>query len=145
MVVRPIADAAELEAALALRIEVFCAEQGVSRDAEIDGRDDDARHLVALQGDAVVGTCRLIHERQTVLVQRVAVRREHRHTGLGSALLAFAEREARRLGATSLELHAQVASERFYRAVGYESYGERFLEEGIEHIAMRRPLSDARP
>jgi predicted GNAT family N-acyltransferase len=145
MVVRPVADAFELQAALALRVDVFCMEQGVSPDAELDGCDSDALHLVALHGDAVVGTCRLIHEGASVLVQRVAVRRELRGTGVGSALLARAEGEARRLGATTLELHAQVASEGFYRAVGYEPYGERFLEEGIEHIAMRRPLGETRP
>ena len=33
---------AEREAALALRHRVFCEEQGVARELEVDGRDDEA-------------------------------------------------------------------------------------------------------
>ena len=140
MIVRPSRDRAELDAALDLRLEVFCGEQGVSREAEQDGRDDEALHLVALDAGAVIGTCRLLARDGQLLVQRVAVRRGRRRTGIGAELLAEAERQARRRGASALEVHAQVDSEGFYRRAGYESVGDRFLEEGIEHVAMRRGL-----
>ncbi len=58
-------DAAERSAAAELRIRVFCDEQGVSRQEEIDGRDDDAVHLVAIERGAVVGTCRIVLNAQT--------------------------------------------------------------------------------
>ncbi len=41
-------DDEELEAAIALRERVFCDEQGVPRELEVDGLDRDALHLVAL-------------------------------------------------------------------------------------------------
>lgn len=141
MIVRPIREPAELEAALALRLEVFCGEQGVRPSAEQDGLDDAARHLVAIDDGDVVGTCRLLERDSRVIVQRVAVRRDRRRAGIGAALLAEAERHAREGGASELDLHAQTDSERFYADAGYASYGERFLEEGIEHIAMRRVLA----
>ena len=141
MIVRPSRDRAELDAALDLRLEVFCGEQGVSREAEQDGRDDEALHLVALDAGAVVGTCRLLTDDGHLRVQRVAVRNDRRRTGIGAELLAEAERQARRRGAAALELHAQVESEVFYRNAGYESVGDPFLEEGIEHVAMRRALT----
>ena len=42
--VRPARDQAEVDGALALRYEVFCVEQGVSLEEELDGRDGDGRH-----------------------------------------------------------------------------------------------------
>jgi len=51
-------DEAELRGALALREEVFCREQGVSREEEIDGRDGEAVHLVALEPDTGVSSGR---------------------------------------------------------------------------------------
>lgn len=141
MIVRPIRDGTELEAALALRVEVFCREQGVRLEAEQDGHDGEAAHLVAVEADEIVGTLRLIEGDGRVTVQRVAVRRDRRCAGVGAALLAAAEREARARGATALELHAQIESEPFYLSAGYTSYGPRFFEEGIEHVAMRRVLA----
>ena len=40
-------DEADRAACIALRIAVFCGEQGVTRDEEIDGLDETARHLLA--------------------------------------------------------------------------------------------------
>jgi predicted GNAT family N-acyltransferase len=139
--VRRIERPGEVSAALDLREEVFCGEQGVTREAERDGRDGAAVHLGAFDGDALVGTCRLLAEEDGIAVQRVAVRRDRRGRGIGAALMAAAERYARQRGAAALTLHAQLDSERFYRALGYESEGEPFLEEGIEHVAMRRRLA----
>ena len=48
----------ELEAALRLRHEVFCIEQGVPRREEQDGRDPDGIHLVAIADGRLVGTAR---------------------------------------------------------------------------------------
>jgi predicted GNAT family N-acyltransferase len=98
-------------------------------------------HLVALDAGAVIGTCRLLARDGHVLLQRVAVRNDRRRAGIGAELLAEAERQARRRGVAALEVHAQVDSEAFYRNAGYESLGDRFLEEGIEHVAMRRGLT----
>ena len=44
-------DEHELAAALALREEVFCGEQGVTFDGDRDGRDDEALHLVAVDDE----------------------------------------------------------------------------------------------
>ena len=54
-------DERELAAALALREEVFCGEQGVTFDGDRDGRDGEALHLVAVE-DEVLGTCRMLIE-----------------------------------------------------------------------------------
>ena len=37
-------------------------------------------------------------------------------------------------------LHAQRRAEGFYAAAGYLAEGEPFIEEGIEHVRMRKAL-----
>ena len=46
--VRRARDAAEIQAAMDLRVRVFCEEQGVSRKEELDGLDGESTHIVAL-------------------------------------------------------------------------------------------------
>jgi predicted GNAT family N-acyltransferase len=134
-------DEEELAAALALRIEVFCGEQGVTFEGDRDGLDDEAVHLVAVEGDEVVGTCRLLIEPVgTARFGRLCVRPSARGTGVGGLLLAEAEREARAAGARRIGMHAQTDALSLYRRAGFRPYGERFDEEGIEHLGMEMDL-----
>jgi predicted GNAT family N-acyltransferase len=134
-------DAAERSAATELRIRVFCDEQGVSREDEIDGRDGDAVHLVALERGAVVGTCRLLFDGTTCKLGRLVVDRDARRRGIGGRLLALAEDEARAAGAERIVLNAQTRARGVYRGAGYTEAGDRFMQAGIEHIRMERPLA----
>jgi predicted GNAT family N-acyltransferase len=139
--VRPARDDAEVEAAQRLRLAVFCEEQGVAPELEIDGRDGEATHLVALDGDEVIATCRLRFSRETCRLERMAVRIDRRGEGLGGRLLAEAEREARRAGATETLLHGQLAVRGFYERGGYAAVSEEILvEAGIDHVEMRKTL-----
>ena len=82
-------DEEELADALGLRIEVFCGEQGVTFDGDRDGLDDQALHLVAVDDDEVIGTCRmLITPGGTARFGRLCVRASARGTGVGALLLA---------------------------------------------------------
>jgi predicted GNAT family N-acyltransferase len=139
--VRPTRDQAEVAAALALREEVFCGEQGVSLAEERDGRDDEALHLVVVDDGVVVGTCRLLVEGTTVKLGRMAVSRTRRGLGLARALLSEAEAQARVLGAQRIVLAAQVSAQALYDRAGYDAYGDVFLDAGIEHVMMARTLS----
>jgi predicted GNAT family N-acyltransferase len=130
----------EMEAALALRHEVFCREQGVPEYEELDGRDGDGLHLVAVAGDEVVGTCRLLKVGATVQFSRLAVRADARRQGIATALLALADAETRALGGRRLVLHAQTYARELYEHAGYRARGRSFIEAGIEHIAMEKVL-----
>jgi predicted GNAT family N-acyltransferase len=133
-------DEDELAAALALREEVFCGEQGVTLDGDRDGRDDEALHLVAVDGE-LLGTCRmLIEPGGTAKFGRLCVRASARGRGIAAALLAAAEAEARAAGARRIGMHAQTDALELYRRAGYTAYGERFDEEGIEHLGMEKIL-----
>jgi len=139
--VRPARDRAEVDAALALREQVFCVEQGVALAADRDGLDDLAIQVVAVEAGHVIGTCRVLVEGEIGRLGRMAVEAGARGRGLGAAILAAAEQSARDAGARQMRLHAQRYIEDLYAATGYTPYGEPFVEEGIEHVAMEKPLA----
>ena len=141
MEVRRIRDRTELDAALALRDEVFVGEQGVTPEGDRDGRDEEAVQLVAVDANgAVVGTCRVLVDGRRGRFGRLCVRSDHRRRGLAARLLAEAEREARAAGCTEIGLHAQTDALTLYADRGYVPYGEPFDEEGIEHQGMEKAL-----
>ncbi len=130
----------EMTAVVELRHEVFCVEQGVPQREELDGRDGQAMHLVAVSGDQLLATCRLLFVGPTVQFSRLAVRKSARRHGIASALLARADAETRTGGARRLVLHAQTYARALYDSAGYEPRGRIFMEAGIEHIAMEKQL-----
>jgi predicted GNAT family N-acyltransferase len=139
--VRPTRSADEVAAALALRIDVFVGEQGVERVADQDGLDPESIHLVAIEDERVLATCRLLEAPGVLKLGRMAVEPDHRRRGLGAALLAEAERVARDSGIRRIVLHAQVYAESLYAGAGYERVGDVFVEEGIEHVRMERTIA----
>jgi predicted GNAT family N-acyltransferase len=136
--VRRLRGEAEMQAALQLRHEVFCVEQGVPEREELDGRDGEGVHLVAVSDGEVLATCRLLFVGPTVQFSRLAVRQTARRHGIASALLALADDETRAGGARRLVLHAQTYARSLYDGAGYEPRGRVFMEAGIEHIAMEK-------
>ncbi|MDQ2939904.1 MAG: GNAT family N-acetyltransferase [Actinomycetota bacterium] len=139
-------DEGEIEEAKQLRLRVFSQEQGVPPEADIDGLDPAATHLVALRRGSVVATCRLRFPQGHCKLERMVVEKNLREIGIGRELLAEAEREARRQGASEMILHAQRPVEGFYAVCGYTAGGDTFLEEGIPHMQMRKRLAgDAEP
>jgi predicted GNAT family N-acyltransferase len=120
---------------------VFCGEQGVRPEADRDGRDGEATHVVAVENGRLLGTCRLVFRGDVARLGRMAVERELRGRGLGAAILREAERAAREAGAERISLHAQLSARSLYARDGYEQRGEEFVEEGIEHVAMEKRLA----
>ena len=120
-----------MQAALALRTEVFVGEQGVAPDEEIDGRDDEALHLLACDDDELVGTCRLLFgDDGRAKLGRMAVRRDAAGAGevRGALLLetgrltptrAALEALGRR-GPRSCSATTAAGRGRFTVAAGYE-------------------------
>jgi predicted GNAT family N-acyltransferase len=138
--VRAAHDDGEIEAAKQLRVQVFSGEQGVQPEADTDGLDPEATHIVAVRRGEVVATCRLRFPQGRCKLERMVVEQTLRGTGIGTALVEEAEHEALRQGATEVVLNAQRQAEGFYASCGYAAQGETFLEEGIPHVQMRKAL-----
>jgi predicted GNAT family N-acyltransferase len=130
----------EMAAALELRHDVFCVEQGVPEHEELDGRDHEGIHLVAVANGELVGTCRVLMVGTTAQFSRLAVRASARRNGIATALLEMADAETRAAGGRRLVLHAQTYAKELYEQAGYRTRGRVFREAGIEHIAMEKHL-----
>jgi cystathionine beta-lyase len=139
--VRRARDQHELAKALRLRHDVFCIEQGVPEREELDGRDYEGIHLVAVENGDVVATCRLLVVGKTVQFSRLAVVGSARRRGIATSMLEAADAETRAAGARRLVLHAQTYARTLYERAGYVPRGHAFREAGIEHIAMEKELA----
>jgi predicted GNAT family N-acyltransferase len=132
---------ADFEAALAIRRDVFVEGQDVPEDLELDGRDDEATHFLARRDGEPVGTARLRDYGDGVAkVERVAVRDPHRGEGWGRRIMAAVEEHARGVGYERVHLAAQVPVVEFYERLGYEVVSEEFMDAGIPHRSMEKPL-----
>jgi ElaA protein len=120
-----------------LRRIVFIEEQGVSPDDEIDGQDDAAIHLLALQDGTPVGTARLLVKGTTGKIGRVCVLAPARGTGLGKALILAALDQFRAMpGLCQVTLGSQSHATGFYAALGFRAVGDEFIDAGIPHREM---------
>ena len=105
-------DKADVNAALDIRREVFCVEQGVDESEEIDGLDPECRHYLARLAGEAVGTARtrFLANEGGVKIERVAV------------------------------LNAQLQVENFYARLGFVAKGDVFQEAGIDHVRMVKSI-----
>jgi predicted GNAT family N-acyltransferase len=125
----------------AIRRDVFIDEQQVPEDLEWDGEDDAAQHWLARVDGVPVGTVRLLRNGH---VGRMAVRREWRRGGIGSALLQHVIAAARSASLRELYLHAQTHALDFYARHSFVVEGPEFMDAGIPHRTMRLQLRTQR-
>lgn len=119
-----------------VREKVFVEEQQVPLELEWDGEDAEAIHLLALDTNLhPIGTARLLPSGQ---IGRMAVIKEWRKQGVGSALLEQLLTEAKQVNYPELFLNAQLSALPFYEQLGFHAEGEVFHEAGIPHQRMTR-------
>lgn len=120
-----------------IRFTVFVEEQGVPRDIELDEYDAVSVHAVAFEGTRPVATGRLLPDGH---IGRMAVLKDWRGRGLGGLMLTHLMERAKQRGDREIILSAQIHAVPFYRAHGFVADGDEYIEAGISHQAMRRPL-----
>ncbi len=136
--------AAEREGAFQVRLRVFVAEQGIPASEELDSADAAATHAIAVFGDEVIATGRMLvvagDPAGVCRIGRMAVAPEWRRAGVGGLILNRLEAAARAQGMRRCLLHAQEYVKSFYANHGYQEQGETFLEVDIPHIEMVKDL-----
>ena len=120
-----------------IRFAVFVEEQGVPLDIELDEMDALSLHALAFENQVPVGTGRLLPDGR---IGRMAVLKAWRDRGIGARILGTLMDEARARGHREVVLSAQVQAMAFYRAHGFVAEGDEYLDAGIPHRDMRRPL-----
>jgi predicted GNAT family N-acyltransferase len=120
-----------------IRFTVFCEEQGVPRQIELDEQDSVSVHAVVFEGTTPVATGRLLPDGH---IGRMAVLKQWRARGIGGLMLTRLLERAKERGHSEVALSAQIHAVPFYRAHGFVEEGAEYLEAGIRHQAMRRQL-----
>ena len=137
----------EVAGAMALRRDVFCAEQGLFDASDRDAIDEVATPIVALSSfvvatDAVVGTVRIHEEAPGVWWgSRLAVAQSHRRVGaLGASLIRLAVSSAHARGCTRFLAHVQAQNGPLFRRLRWRTLEEIELR-GHPHLKMEADLA----
>ena len=134
---------AELYAVLQLRAEVFVVEQACAFQ-DLDGSDNRAMHLLGQQGDELLAYARCFAagvKFAEASIGRVVVHAGARGRGIGHVLMREAvARLQQHWGAQPVRLGAQARLKNFYTQHGFVDTDAPYVEDGIDHLEMLRPL-----
>ena len=120
-----------------IRFKVFVDEQNVPEELEIDGLDDEAKHVLAYLDDEPIGTGRILIDGH---IGRVAVLKKYRGLGIGKSIMKELIEWAQKNNLEKLWLSSQWHAHSFYLDIGFVCEGEVYEEAGIDHIKMNRTL-----
>ena len=125
-----------------VRREVFITEQHVPEELEWDEHDEASFHVLALVNGQAVATGRIKTDGH---IGRMAVTKDFRLQGIGRRVLAtLLDHAARVLACDQVYLHAQESAIPFYEKYGFEVCSDVFLDAGIPHRTMTRPVDRRR-
>ena len=131
----------QLYAILQLRNEVFVVEQNCDfQDA--DDKDQDSHHLMGFADNKLVAYTRLVPPGiiyREMSIGRVVTSPAVRRSGAGRELMKKSIDSCYKLfGEAPIKIGAQHYLKTFYESLGFQQISEVYLEDGIEHIYMRK-------
>ena len=138
-------DSAVAYAAWRLRQQVFVVEQQCPY-PDLDGRDLEAgtRHVLLQDddSDALLGYARVLDDDPLWRIGRVVLAPSARGRGLADVVMRTALSVA---SARIVVLDAQAPLAGWYASFGFEVSGPEFLEDGIPHLPMTKPMPPPQP
>lgn len=127
----------EMMRAFAVRAAVFLSEQDCPYAEEFDGNDFTATQFLGLVGDEPASTCRVRYFADFAKLERVAVRREFRRTGVAAKMIEFALELCRQKGYLKLHGHAEERLLPFWEKFGFlQSDASGFVFSGHRYFEM---------
>ena len=121
----------------AIRYKVFVGEQKVPEELEIDGLDDQAKHVLAFVDGVPIGTGRILSDGH---IGRVAVLKDYRSLGIGKSIMKELIKWAQNMNLEKVWLSSQWHAHSFYLDLDFVCVGEIYKEAGIDHIKMFKTL-----
>ena len=138
----------QLYAILRLRQEVFVVEQDCVF-LDLDNLDQGAIHMLCLEEEKMLAYQRCIapdSNSQDSSLGRIVVCPSMRNKHLGRELVQRGiEHNLLRWPGSDIRISAQAHLHRFYAALGFESEGDEYIEDGIPHQQMRYRWTDTQP
>jgi len=124
----------DLDKVFAIRKIVFVDEQDCPPELEWE-HEDESVHFLATQNGQPCGACRWRKTDLGYKLERFAVLKEFRGSGVGRALIAEALSDLPE-DAQYIYLNSQLQATSLYAKFGFASEGEQFEEAGIMHYKM---------
>ena len=119
-----------------IREKVFIQEQKVTPQLEWDGMDEKAIHFLVFNDKAAIGCARAIVIKDHMQLGRMAVLKEYRGQGIGSALIEKAMTIAKLNQLSAIYISAQCHAIDFYKKFGFEVKSDIYLDAEIPHRDM---------
>ena len=126
-----------IEDICAIRYEVFVDEQNVPEELEIDGLDNEAKHVLAFVDGVPIGTGRILDDGH---IGRVAVLKNYRGLGIGKLIMKELIKWAEDMTIEKVWLSSQWHAHSVYLDFGFVCVDEIYKEAGIDHIKMFKVL-----
>ena len=128
---------------LKLRSAIFVVEQNCVF-PDMDDKDYSSYHLCGWNNEKLVAYTRLLPPGlayENCSIGRVVTAASVRRQGIGKILMKKSIEACQQLfSSQDIEIGAQLYLEQFYSSFQFKREGEVYLEDGIDHIHMRRPL-----
>jgi len=128
---------------LKLRSAIFVVEQNCVF-PDMDDKDYSSYHLCGWNNEKLVAYTRLLPPGlayENCSIGRVVTAASARSHGGGRILMKKSIEAGQQLCSShDIEIGAQLYLEQFYSSFQFKREGEVYLEDGIDHIHMRRPL-----
>ena len=119
-----------------IREKVFIQEQKVTPQLEWDGIDEKAIHFLVFNDKAAIGCARAIVIKDHMQLARMAVLKEYRGQGIGSALIEKVMTTAKLNQLSAIYISAQCHAIDFYKKFGFEVTSDIYLDAEIPHRDM---------
>mgnify|MGYP000008055385 FL=1 len=134
-------DSSEYQTSLILRENILRIPLG-KKLSHNDTRDDDQQLHFGMFNESNLVACVVIKplNQSQVRLRQMAVCNDYQGQNIGRTLINETEITLQQKGFNNIELNARKVALGFYETLGYVTEGDYFLENGIEHIKMRKRL-----
>jgi N-acetylglutamate synthase-like GNAT family acetyltransferase len=124
-----------------LRLEVLRKPLGLTfTQADLEPEKNDI--LIGAFDDEDLMACCILTKTSadTCKLRQMAVHHKKQKTGIGAAMLSYAEHVARDAGFKKIVMNARKTATGFYEKLGYEISGNEFIEVTLPHFYMQKNI-----
>ena len=127
-----------------IRTRVFVVEQEIAASLETDHFENASTHYLVSHEQGFIATARsrFLEDKETAKIERVAVLKEARGKGVGRQLMDYI---LNNLDAyphlKTIQVGSQNTAIAFYQKLGFQVIGEEYLDAGIPHHLMIKPVN----
>lgn len=123
-----------------LRETIFVREQNYSFEVEFDNLDAISKHFLLFENDFPIGNARISTDNTKAFISRVCVLKNYRKNGAGRFLMEEVINYCKKQNFEKIILVSQEHDIGFYSKLGFETFGEMYMDANIPHFKMQLML-----